>query len=67
MKTSHSRILWCAAWIASLLLTAIQGAAAQTPGGILRGQITDPSGAALVEATVLLTTPSGSSIETKTN
>lgn len=52
------------AWFA---LLAVGLAAAQTPGGILRGQVTDPSGAALVGATVLLTTPSGASMDTTTN
>jgi hypothetical protein len=40
---------------------------AQTPTGVIRGQVTDPSGAALVGATVLLTTPSGASMDTTTN
>jgi len=35
--------------------------------GAIRGQVTDPSGAALVGATVLLTTPSGASMDTTTN
>jgi hypothetical protein len=42
--------------------------AAQAPtGGALRGQVTDPSGAAVVGATVLLTTPSGAAMDTTTN
>jgi Carboxypeptidase regulatory-like domain len=40
---------------------------AQTQTGVIRGQVTDPSGAALVGATVLLTTPSGTSMDTTTN
>lgn len=40
---------------------------AQTQPGAIRGQVTDPSGAALVGATVLLTTPSGASMDTTTN
>jgi len=40
---------------------------AQTAFGILRGQITDPSGALVTDAAVLLTTPSGESIDTTTN
>jgi hypothetical protein len=40
---------------------------AQTQTGVIRGQVTDPSGAALVGATVLLTTPSGASMDTTTN
>jgi hypothetical protein len=41
--------------------------AAQTAGGILRGQVTDPSGAAVAGAAVLLTAPSGASMDTTTN
>ena len=40
---------------------------AQAPAGALRGQVTDPSGGAVVGATVLLTTPSGASMDTTTN
>jgi Carboxypeptidase regulatory-like domain len=40
---------------------------AQTGTGGIRGQVTDPSGGALVGATVLLTTPSGGSMDTTTN
>ena len=40
---------------------------AQEQTGVIRGQVTDPSGAALVGATVLLTTPSGASMDTTTN
>ncbi|HTA59778.1 MAG TPA: carboxypeptidase regulatory-like domain-containing protein [Candidatus Baltobacteraceae bacterium] len=40
---------------------------AQNQSGSIRGQVTDPSSAALVGATVLLTTPSGGSMDTATN
>jgi hypothetical protein len=40
---------------------------AQSQTGVIRGQVTDPSGGALVGATVLLTTPSGASMDTTTN
>src|SRR6266481_5136180 len=40
---------------------------AQTLFGILSGQITDPSGAVVTDAAVLLTIPSGDSIDTTTN
>ncbi len=40
---------------------------AQTPTAAIRGQVTDPSGLAVTEATVLLTTPSGGSMDTVTN
>jgi hypothetical protein len=39
----------------------------QNQTGAIRGQVTDPSGAALVGAAVLLTTPSGASMDTTTN
>src|SRR3984893_5892622 len=53
-----------------LLLLAILVAMpcrAQNQTGVIRGQVTDPSGATLVGATVLLTTPSGASMDTTTN
>ncbi|HET6929742.1 MAG TPA: carboxypeptidase-like regulatory domain-containing protein, partial [Candidatus Acidoferrum sp.] len=40
---------------------------AQNQAGSIRGQVTDPSGATLIGATVLLTTPSGASMDTATN
>ena len=40
---------------------------AQNQTGSIHGQVTDPSGAALVGATVLLSTPSGGSMDTTTN
>jgi hypothetical protein len=43
---------------------AAQGAAAQAATGGLRGQVTDPSGATVAGATVLLTTPAGASLDT---
>lgn len=48
---------------------AVAPARSQTPvaTGSLRGQVTDPSGAAVTSATVLLTTPSGDSVDTTTN
>ncbi len=49
-----------------LLVTAVANWA-QGPTGAIRGQVTDPSGGALVGATVLLTTPSGGSMDTTTN
>jgi hypothetical protein len=39
----------------------------QTQTGVIRGQVTDPSGGTLVGATVLLTTRSGASMDTITN
>ena len=40
---------------------------AQNQSGSISGQVTDPSGAALVGATVLLTTPAGASMDAATN
>jgi hypothetical protein len=40
---------------------------AQTQTGVISGQVMDPSGAAMVGATLLLTTPSGASMDTTTN
>jgi hypothetical protein len=39
---------------------------AQTSTGGLRGQVTDPSGATVAGATILLTTPAGAALETTT-
>lgn len=50
-----------------LILLAAWPCQAQTQTGVIRGQVTDPSGASLVGATVLLTTPSGASMDTATN
>ena len=54
-------IIAVAIFLTASLLTA------QNDGGTLRGQVTDPSGAAVAGATVLLTTPSGASMDTTTN
>ena len=40
---------------------------AQSPSGILRGQVTDPSGAAITNATVVMTPRAGSPLTTQTN
>jgi len=56
------------AYFAGLLFLYVTGAlAAQSPSATIRGQVTDPSGAAVAGATVLLTTPSGGSMDTVTN
>jgi Carboxypeptidase regulatory-like domain/TonB dependent receptor len=68
MKMCKQRRSWqalCFAWVAILL--AGHPALAQTTGGIIRGQVTDPSGASVSGATVLLTTPTGASMDTTTN
>src|SRR6202049_4005909 len=55
--------------ILALLLasTGLFAQGAQTAGGILRGQVTDPSGSAIGNATVILTTPTGDAITATTN
>ncbi|MGB7847602.1 MAG: TonB-dependent receptor [Candidatus Acidiferrum sp.] len=68
MRTGHRKILKCALWFACLAgLVEVNLIAAQTPGGTLRGQVTDPSGAAVGGATVLLTTPTGAAMDTTSN
>jgi len=68
MNTRYWKILRQGLFLACLIaLLAGNMAVAQTSGGILRGQVTDPSGAAVAGATVLLTTPSGAAMETTTN
>jgi hypothetical protein len=52
--------------LASALL-AIGPARTQTATGSLRGQVTDPSGSTVAGATVLLSTPSGDSVDTTSN
>jgi len=56
----------CIACVFATMFAAVLGAQAPT-SSVLRGQVTDPSGAAVVGATVLLTTPSGAAIDTTTN
>jgi carboxypeptidase family protein len=68
MRASYWRVFvlsLCAVFL--LLLSAATPVSAQTAGGILRGQVTDPSGASVSGATILLTTPSGASMDTITN
>jgi hypothetical protein len=50
-----------------VLLPACPRLSAQTATGSLRGQVTDPSGAAVTNATVIITTASGQAITTTTN
>ena len=56
----------CVLYLALAILLAWR-CVAQGQTGVIHGQVTDPSGAALVGATVLLTTPSGASMDTTTN
>jgi hypothetical protein len=56
------------AYFAGLLFFCAAGAlAAQSPTASIHGQVTDPSGAAVAGATLLLTTPSGGSMDTETS
>ena len=76
-KTILIRVSHWALWGRALsfacltVLWAANPAAAQTTDqktvGSLRGQVTDPSGAAVAGASVLLTTPSGAAMDTVTN
>lgn len=50
-----------------LFFCAAAALAAQAPTAAIRGQVTDPSGSSVAGATVLLTTPTGGSMDTVTN
>src|SRR5579864_8955676 len=50
-----------------VLLLASPALHAQTAGGTLRGQVTDPSGSFITNATVIVTTPGGDAITATTN
>ncbi len=66
MKKTYRRIFWQGLCVACLIVMSTNYAVAQNTGS-LRGQLTDPSGAAVAGASVLLTTPSGASMDTTTN
>jgi len=54
--------------LVSLVITlSVAAALAQAPAGALRGQVTDPSGAAISDATVVMTPASGSPVTVQTN
>ena len=61
MTTRYS-IIWLSLFFLSLSLSQ-----AQTAPGALRGQVTDPSGAAITGATVIMTPAAGSPVTTQTN
>jgi hypothetical protein len=70
MKIPPSQLRVRTTFVANLILFLVASiAAAQTPvpPGTIRGQVTDPSGAAIPGATILLTTLSGASLDTATN
>jgi hypothetical protein len=59
---------WMAFALAFLLAASGSNASqAQTATGSVRGQVTDPSGAVLVNATVMVITPSGAAMTVTTN
>jgi Carboxypeptidase regulatory-like domain len=68
MRESLLKATKLVVFLAGVLLSgALSGAFGQSATGVLRGQVTDPSGATLVGATVLVTTPAGGSMDTTTN
>jgi hypothetical protein len=61
------QVEFLACFVGFLFFCAAGALAAQSPSAAIRGQVTDPSGAAVVGAAVLLSTPSGGSMDTVTN
>ena len=53
--------------LATLVLVLVSPAGAQTGTGSLHGTVTDPSGAAVTNATVIAVTPDGSAKTSNTN
>jgi hypothetical protein len=64
-RLTRKIVLGLFAFLGLVLVPAILRA--QTAFGTLRGQIADPSGAVVTDAVVLVTTPSGGSIDTTTS
>ena len=54
-------------FLVGLLFLSVAVSVAQTPTGALRGQVADPSGAAISGATVVLTPATGSPVTARTN
>jgi hypothetical protein len=54
-------------FVVLLFSLLVSGLAAQTPSGALRGQITDPSGAVIPNASVIMTPAAGSPIVVQSN
>jgi hypothetical protein len=59
--------LLCGAGWAQVQATSVQSMSAQSTSGGLRGQVTDPDGAAITGATVVMTPETGSPLTTKTD
>ena len=58
---------WHLYFFAFLVFLSVPASFAQTPTGALRGQVTDPSGAVITGATVVMTPASGAPIPAQTN
>ncbi len=54
-------------FIALLFVLSVNGVSAQTTSGALRGQVTDPSGAAIANASVIMTPATGSPVVIQSN
>jgi hypothetical protein len=67
MTIGLSRKLRAAALLLVLVTLISTATRAQTTDGTLHGQVTDPSGSAVVTATVIVTTPSGGAMTANTN
>jgi Carboxypeptidase regulatory-like domain len=67
-RVSFVGFILSAAILALLMAsTDLRAQGAQTANGTLRGQVTDPSGSAIANATVIVTTPAGNAITATTN
>ena len=67
MKLRFRRSLMKFVYLLASLLIFLGGVYAQMPAGSVRGQVTDPSGAAVVGATVVVLPPDGPSTTATTN
>ncbi len=68
MKAYYSmRFFFALTLLLSAITAVAQTAPAQAPTGTLRGQVTDPSGAAITNATAALTPETGSPLTAQTN
>src|SRR5882757_7310215 len=67
MNVSFSRSAKKLVLLFTALLIFVAGVRAQAPNGSLRGQVTDPSGAAVVNATVVVLPADGASSNATTD